>query len=70
MIPAISQVCSLDAPFEKDVADYAAGKCTAIELWVGKLDAYLERVSARPANARATEKDGTPPAEAVAAQAA
>ncbi|MFJ6025005.1 glutathione S-transferase family protein [Brevundimonas sp. NPDC092305] len=34
------------------------------------IDAYLERVSARPANARATEKDGTPPAEAVAAQAA
>jgi 2-keto-myo-inositol isomerase len=43
MKPALSQVCSLDAPFEQDIADYAAGKCEAIELWVGKLDAYLEK---------------------------
>jgi 2-keto-myo-inositol isomerase len=42
MIPALSQVCSLDSPLEQDVADYAAGKCEALELWVGKLDAYLE----------------------------
>jgi 4-hydroxyphenylpyruvate dioxygenase len=42
MKPALSQVCSLGAPFEQDIADYAAGKCQAIELWVGKLDAYLE----------------------------
>lgn len=34
------------------------------------IDAYIARVSARPANARAMEKDGTPPAEAIAAQAA
>jgi sugar phosphate isomerase/epimerase len=43
MKPALSQVCSLDAPFEQDIADYAAGKCQSVELWVGKLDAYLER---------------------------
>jgi 2-keto-myo-inositol isomerase len=42
MKPAISQVCSLEAPFEQDVEDYAACGCTAIELWVGKLDKYLE----------------------------
>ncbi|MEX0978769.1 MAG: sugar phosphate isomerase/epimerase [Pirellulales bacterium] len=42
MKPALSQVCSLGAPFEQDIADYAAGKCQAIELWTGKLDAYLE----------------------------
>jgi sugar phosphate isomerase/epimerase len=42
MKPALSQVCSLDAPFEQDIADYAAAKCQAVELWVGKLDAYLE----------------------------
>jgi 4-hydroxyphenylpyruvate dioxygenase len=42
MKPALSQVCSLDAPLEQDVADYAAGKCEFIELWVGKLDRYLE----------------------------
>lgn len=45
MKPALSQVCSLEAPFEQDIADYAAGKCRVIELWVGKLDAYLEKHS-------------------------
>ncbi|MBI3836773.1 MAG: sugar phosphate isomerase/epimerase [Planctomycetia bacterium] len=45
MKPALSQVCTLDAPLEKDIEDYAAGACQAIELWVGKLDAYLERHS-------------------------
>ena len=45
MKPALSQVCSLDAPLEKDVEDYAAGACPAIELWVGKVDAYLEKHS-------------------------
>jgi 4-hydroxyphenylpyruvate dioxygenase len=46
MQPALAQVCSLDSPFEKDIADYAAGKCQALELWVGKLDRYLEEHSA------------------------
>jgi 2-keto-myo-inositol isomerase len=45
MKPALAQVCSLNAPFETDVDEYAAGKCEAIELWVGKLDAYLEKHS-------------------------
>ncbi len=45
MKPALAQVCSLEAPLEKDVEAYAAGKCPAIELWVGKLDAYLDRHS-------------------------
>lgn len=43
MIPALSQVCTLHAPFEKDVEDYAAGACRAMEIWLGKLDTYLER---------------------------
>ncbi len=42
---AVSQVCSLESPFEKDIEDYAAGGCKVVELWVGKLDAYLERNS-------------------------
>jgi len=42
MKPALSQVCSLDSSFEKDIEDYAAGACRTIELWVGKLDTYLE----------------------------
>ncbi len=42
MLPAISQVCTLNSPFELDVADFAVGHCGAIEIWWGKLDAYLE----------------------------
>ncbi len=43
MLPAISQVCTLNSSFEQDIEDYAAGACHAIEIWLGKLDAYLER---------------------------
>jgi 4-hydroxyphenylpyruvate dioxygenase len=42
MIPCLSQVCSLNSPFERDIADYAAGACWAVELWLGKLESYLE----------------------------
>jgi len=45
MKPAISQVCSLNSPFELDIEEYAAGACRAIELWLGKLEGYLERHS-------------------------
>ncbi len=42
MLPALSQICTLPAPFEDDVADYAAGGCRAVELWLGKLETYLQ----------------------------
>lgn len=42
MLPALSQVCSLHSPFERDVADYAAGKCGAIEVWLTKLEEFLK----------------------------
>lgn len=42
MKPALSQVCSLNSPFEKDIEDYAAGQCRAVEIWLGKLEGYLE----------------------------
>ena len=42
MKPALAQVSTLEASLADDVADYAAGKCQAIELWLGKLDQYLE----------------------------
>jgi 4-hydroxyphenylpyruvate dioxygenase len=45
MKPAISQVCSLNSPFEKDIEDYAAGRCSAVEIWLGKLERYLENHS-------------------------
>jgi 4-hydroxyphenylpyruvate dioxygenase len=46
MIPALSQVCTLAAPLETDVADYSAAACRTIELWLGKVEAYLEKHSA------------------------
>ena len=58
MKPALAQVSSLDSAFAKDVEDYAAGKCNALELWLGKLDQYLDKhsiddlIKARP-NVRA-----------------
>jgi 2-keto-myo-inositol isomerase len=45
MKPAISQVCSLNSPFEKDIEDYAAGACRAVEIWLGKLETYLDKHS-------------------------
>jgi 4-hydroxyphenylpyruvate dioxygenase len=42
MIPALSQVCTLHAAFEKDVEDYAAGQCQAMDVWLTKLENYLE----------------------------
>ena len=45
MKPALSQVCSLNSPFDKDIEDYAAGQCEAIEVWFTKLETYLESKS-------------------------
>ncbi len=42
MTPALSQICTLHASFEKDVEDYAAGHCHAIEVWLTKLETYLQ----------------------------
>jgi len=41
MLTAISQICSLRAPFEDDLEGYAAAACPAVEIWLGKLDHYL-----------------------------
>jgi len=42
MKPALGQVCSLHAPFDKDLEDYAAGHCHAIDVWLTKLEIYLQ----------------------------
>jgi 2-keto-myo-inositol isomerase len=42
MIPALSQVCTLEAPFDKDVEDYSAGHCRSMEIWLTKLETYLQ----------------------------
>lgn len=42
MIPTLSQVCSLDAPLEKVIEDYAAGKCQSLEVWLTSLENWLK----------------------------
>ena len=45
MIPTLSQVCSLSSSFDADVEDFAAGKCHSLEVWLTKLEDYLQRHS-------------------------
>ena len=42
MRAAIATVSSLDAPLATILEDYAAGRCDAIDLWLGHAEAYLE----------------------------
>ncbi len=61
MLPTIAQVCSLNSPFEKDVEDYAAGACHSIEIWLGKLETYLERHSTEDVRRLLAEQEITAP---------
>lgn len=45
MIPTLSQVCCLASSFDADVEDFAAGDCRSLEIWLTKLEDYLERHS-------------------------
>lgn len=45
MTPCIAQVTTLAGSFADDAADYPAGGCTAIEVWLTKLEQHLEAVS-------------------------
>ena len=42
MRPAIATVCSLEAPLESVLEDYAAGHVDAVDLWLGQADAFLK----------------------------
>jgi sugar phosphate isomerase/epimerase len=46
MNPCLSEVTTLPTPFADDVAAYAAGGCTAMEVWLTKLERHLEQHSA------------------------
>ena len=46
MIPCISQTTTLAGSFADDAANYPAGGCTAIEVWLTKLEKHLQDVSA------------------------
>jgi 2-keto-myo-inositol isomerase len=43
MIPTLSQVCCLSSSFDADVEDFSAGKCLSLEIWLTKLEDYLQR---------------------------
>jgi sugar phosphate isomerase/epimerase len=45
MRPAVSQVCTLQTPFEQDIADFASAACLEVEIWLGKLEAFLDQHS-------------------------
>jgi 4-hydroxyphenylpyruvate dioxygenase len=61
MVPTLAQVCSLPAPFEQDIADYAAGKCGAIELWLTKLETWLQSHSLDDVRRLLAENEMTAP---------
>jgi 4-hydroxyphenylpyruvate dioxygenase len=42
MTPAISQVCCLNSPFDRDLEDFAGAGCQAVEVWLTKLETYLK----------------------------
>jgi 2-keto-myo-inositol isomerase len=39
---ALSQVCSLSSPFDRDLEDYAGAGCTHVEVWLTKVEDYLK----------------------------
>lgn len=42
MIPTLAQVSSLNAPFHEDVEQYASAHCESLEIWLTKLEAFVE----------------------------
>ncbi len=46
MIPCISQATTMSGTFADDATDYPAGGCTALEVWLTKLEKHLQDVSA------------------------
>ena len=45
MTPCISQATTLSGSFADDAENYPAGGCTAIEVWLTKLEQHLQEVS-------------------------
>src|SRR3954464_5253122 len=43
MIPTLSQVSCLNSPFDRDLEDFAAAGCQSVEVWLTKLETYLEK---------------------------
>ena len=63
MKPCISQATTLSTPFEADLTAYARGGWTAVELWLTKLETYLESHSVAEAR-RLLDDQGLEPVAA------
>lgn len=50
MRPTLSNLCTLHATLEQDLEDYAAGRCEAVELWLGKVETWLAERSVAELN--------------------
>lgn len=61
MQPMLSQVCTLNASFEQDLADYAAGACRSVEVWFTKLENHLKSHSIEDVRQLCAEHDVTLP---------
>jgi 2-keto-myo-inositol isomerase len=42
MVPTISQVACLNSPFDRDLEDFAGAGCQSVEVWLTKLETYLQ----------------------------
>jgi 2-keto-myo-inositol isomerase len=63
MKPCISQATTLSTPFESDLSAYARGGWSAVEIWLTKLETYLEGHTVAEAKAL-LEANGLEPAAA------
>jgi sugar phosphate isomerase/epimerase len=59
MKPCISQATTLPHSFAEDVADFAAAGCTAVEVWLTKLEQHLQEHSAADTRKLLTDKNMT-----------
>ena len=64
MKPCISQATTLPGSFADDVANYAAGGCPAVEVWLTKLEQHLQTASADDTRKLLADRGLTPAAAA------
>lgn len=64
MKPCISQATTLSTPFESDLSAYARGGWTAVEIWLTKLETFLENHQVAEARALLDDQGLTPAAAA------
>ncbi len=64
MTPCISQATTLSTPFEADLTAYARAGWTAVEIWLTKLETYLENHKVAEARTLLDDQGLTPAAAA------